>query len=62
MIQKVVSKRSLHDRSAEKAEVEYWLSRPPGERIEAVEIMRREFHGKLPRLQRLVQIVQRTKG
>ena len=36
MIQKVVTKRTLQDRSAEREDREYWLSRPPGERIEAL--------------------------
>jgi hypothetical protein len=62
MIQKVVIKRSLHDRSAEKEDLEYWLSRPLGERLEAVEIIRRELHGDLPRLQRVARVIQRSKG
>jgi hypothetical protein len=61
MIEKVVRRRSLHDRSTEREDLEYWLSRPPGERIEAVEIMRREFHGDLPRIQKVVRVV-RLKG
>ena len=62
MIEKVAIKRSLKDRSAEREDLAYWLSRPPGERMEAVEIMRREFHGDLPRLQRVARVIQRTKG
>lgn len=61
MIEKVVIKRSLHDRSAEKEDLEYWLSRPPGERMAAVESLRRHFYGNLPRLQRVVRVLQRTK-
>jgi hypothetical protein len=62
MIEKVVTIRSLYDRSAEKEDMAYWLSRPPGERIEAVEIIRREFHGDLPRLQRVARIIQLGKS
>ncbi len=62
MIQKVVTKRSLYDRSGEKADIEYWLSRPPGERMEALEELRRHFYGNLPRLQRVARVIQRTKG
>ena len=61
MIEKVAIIRPLKDRSAEREDIEYWLSRPPGERMEAVEIMRREFHGDLPRLQRVARVIQRKK-
>jgi hypothetical protein len=59
MIQKVVTKRSLCDRSADQQDIEYWLSRPPGERMEALEELRRHFYGNLPRLQRVVRVIQR---
>lgn len=59
MIEKVVTRRSLKDRSAEREDLAYWLSRPAGERMEAVEIMRREFNGDLPRLQRVARVIQR---
>jgi hypothetical protein len=62
MIRKVFRKSSLHDRSSENEDRDYWLTRPPGERIEAVEVMRREFHGDLPRLQRVARVVQRERG
>lgn len=58
MIRKVVSRRLLRDRSGLNEDREYWLSRPSGERIEAVEIMRREVHGDLPRLQRVARVIQ----
>ena len=61
IIRRVVIKRSLHDRSGEKDDLAYWLSRPPGERIEAVEIMRREVHGDLPRMQRVARVIRREK-
>jgi hypothetical protein len=39
--------------------LEYWLSRPPEERIEAVEILRRQVYGEdTPRLQRVVRIIK----
>ena len=62
MIEKVVTKRSLNDRSADKQDIDYWLSRPPGERMEALEELRRHFYGNLPRLQRVVRVIQRPKG
>jgi len=62
MIEKVVTIRSLKDRSAEREDLAYWLSRPCGERMEALESLRRHFYGNLPRLQRVARVIQRTKG
>jgi hypothetical protein len=49
---------SLFDRSDDK---EYWLSKTPEERLEAVEIMRRIVYGDeaAKRLQRVLEIAQR---
>ena len=58
MIAKVFTKRPLHDRSGEKADREYWLSRPPGERMEELERIRRHFYGDLPRLQKVARVIQ----
>lgn len=47
----------------EPRDLEYWRSLPMAERVAAVEIIRREFHGwsdeTLPRLQRVCRIVKR---
>ena len=59
MIKKVVKKVSLNDH-LEKADLIYWLSRTPQERIEAVEILRRQFSGSTARLQRVATIFQRS--
>jgi hypothetical protein len=50
---------SLFDPSDEK---EYWLSKTPEERLEAVELMRQIIYGYDPsatRLQRVLEIVER---
>ena len=50
---------SLFDQSDEK---EYWLSKTPEERLEAVELMRQVIYGYDPsatRLQRVFEITQR---
>ena len=60
MIKKVVKKVSLNDNSV-KADLEYWLSKSPEERIEAVEILRRQFYGDTARLQGVVRVIQQTK-
>lgn len=62
MIEKVFKIRPLDDPSAEWEDIEYWLSRPPGERMEALDHLRRHFYGNLPRLQRVVRVIQRPQG
>jgi hypothetical protein len=51
---------SLSDPSDEK---EYWLSKTPNERLEAVELMRRIIYGDeaAKRLQRVLEITQRSR-
>jgi len=53
---------SLSDEPDEK---EFWLSKTPEERLEALEIMRQIVYGYDPsttRLQRVLEIAQRTSG
>jgi len=53
------SVRSLFDDSDD---LEYWLSKTPGERLEAVESMRQIFYGYDPstaRLERVLEIAHR---
>jgi hypothetical protein len=48
---------------ADTDEMEYWLSKSPYERLEALEILRRIFYGYDPattRLQRVLEIAERT--
>lgn len=59
MIAKVVHKRPLNDPSAARADLKYWLSRPPEERVAAVEELRRRSHGPAERLERVARVVQR---
>ena len=50
---------SLSDESDEKS---YWLAKMPGERLEALELMRQIIYGYSPsttRLQRVLEIAQR---
>jgi hypothetical protein len=44
------------------ADIEYWLSRPPEERIAAVEMLRKMYHGNYGRLQRVCRVVERGKS
>ena len=58
MIDKVIKKRNLRETSA-KEDLAYWLSRPPEERIAAVEHLRRQVDGGTARLQRVARIIKR---
>jgi hypothetical protein len=62
MIKKVVKKHSIKGFSEAKENLAYWLSRPPEERIAAVDFLRKQYYGNLPRLQRVVRIIKREKG
>ncbi len=53
---------SLHDESDEK---DYWLSRTPEERLEALEILRRIAYGydsDPGRLSRFFEVIERKRG
>lgn len=60
MIQPIVTKVPLHGQPSDAA---YWRSRPPQERLAALESIRREYHlwryGAEPRLQGVCQCVGR---
>ena len=59
MIEKVIKKRCLESSSA-KEDLAYWLTRPPEERINAVEELRIQHHGRSARLQRSVRVIKRA--
>ncbi len=60
MIKKVVKKISLDNKNKNYEDVKYWLSQKPEDRIEAVEILRRQYCGNTERLQRVVKIISQT--
>jgi hypothetical protein len=42
-----------------KQNLQYWLSRPPEDRLAAVEFLRRQVYGEnLPRIQKVVRVVK----
>ena len=57
MIKKIVRRKKLST-SSENEDLNYWLSKSPQERIEAVEILRKQYNGNTERLQRVVRIIQ----
>lgn len=59
MIKKVVKIANLNHRELISDDLKYWLSKPPEERVAAVEFLRRQYHGSTERLQRVARIIQR---
>jgi hypothetical protein len=57
VIHKVVQVHCLDSHSEIKQNLEYWLSRPPEERIAAVEELRRQVYGDSHRLRRLARVM-----
>lgn len=57
----ILVKRNLRESSV-KEDLAYWMSKYPEERIDAVEYLRKQYHGSSVRLQRSVKIVQRKQG
>jgi hypothetical protein len=57
MIQKVVNKKKLQSHDEIQQNRQYWLSRPPEERIAAVEFYRRQVYGECypQRLQKVAE-------
>ena len=60
MIQKVVRKGKLSEFDEIKENLAYWLSRTPEERVETIEILRRQYYGNTARLERVARVIQRT--
>ena len=59
MIKPTVKKHNLDGFDEAKQNLEYWLSRSPEERLSAVEHLRKQAYGDLPRLQRVVRVLKR---
>ncbi|MBF0458632.1 MAG: hypothetical protein HQK99_12155 [Nitrospirae bacterium] len=48
---------------AETSDCQYWRSRPPSERLEAIEMLRKQYYGDtIPRLQPICRIINRQTG
>jgi hypothetical protein len=62
MIRKTVQKYKMSKHDEIRQNLEYWLSRPPEERLEAIEILRRQVYEGSPRLQRVVRVVKRSQS
>jgi hypothetical protein len=62
MIRKTVHKHDLDNFSEIQQNLEYWLSRPPEERLAAVDALRRQYYGDSHRLQRVARVVQQAQS
>ena len=45
-----------------KEDLRYWLIRPPEERLDAVDELRRQVYGDSQRLQRVARVIQQAQG
>ena len=59
MIQKIIKKHRLQERTAMQDDLAYWLSKTPEERVATVEYLRRQYYGNATRLQRVARVIQR---
>lgn len=57
MIRKVVQTHRMDSHSEIRQNLEYWLGRPPEERVAAVEELRREVYGDSHRRQRIARVM-----
>jgi hypothetical protein len=62
MIRKVVQIHRMDEYSEVRQNLEYWLSRPPEERLAAVDELRRQWYGDSQRLQRVARVIQHAQG
>jgi hypothetical protein len=62
MIRKTVQKRDLGSFSEIRQNLEYWLSRPPEERLAAVDALRRQYYGDSHGLQRVARVILRKES
>lgn len=58
MIRKIVQVHHIDHHSEIRQNLEYWLGRPPEERIAAVEKLRRQAYDELSPIQRTVQVIR----
>ena len=58
MIQKIVKKIGIDEFTSIKEDLAYWMSKPPEERVAAVDFLRRQYNGNTARLQRSARIIQ----
>lgn len=58
MIRKVVKIKNIKDGNSITDDLNFWLTKSPGDRISAIEYLRRQYDGNTARLQRVVRVIQ----
>jgi hypothetical protein len=56
-LQRVLTQITFHEEERTRPTLRFWLSRPPAERLAAVEFLRRQMHGSGARLQRVHRVL-----
>ena len=59
MIQKIVKKHRVQERTTTQEDFASWLSKTPEERVATVDYLRTQYYGNTTRLQRVARVVQR---
>lgn len=62
MIKKILKKKCLSDTDDQRDDLNYWLGRPPSERVATVDYLRKQAYGTTERLQRSVRIIQQKQS
>jgi len=62
MISRTVTKHRLDTSLEIEQNLQYWLSRPPEERLAAVDSLRAQIYGDTERLQRTARVIQRPQS
>ncbi len=62
MIKKVIKIKDLKDARSFKEDLDFWLKKSPEKRVEAVDFLRRQYHGRTTRPQRVVRVIHLKKN
>jgi hypothetical protein len=62
MIKPTVTRHDMDPAFEVRQNVRYWLSKPPEERLAAVDELRKQLYGDSVRLQRTIRVVQREQS
>ena len=60
MIKKVISKRTLGEFSDVRDTLNYWFAKPPEQRVEVVDYLRKQYYGSSAGLQRVIKVTKRA--
>ena len=58
----MIRRITIHNLKEKDSSLAYWLSKSPQKRIEAVEVLRKQFNGRAKRLQRTVKVIQQKQS